>query len=76
MYMAGKLSIFDRKGHSWKVFPIVVTILGATLVGVTRIDDYWHHWTDVCTGASIGGCSHAKLRVDSHVIKFWTLVEE
>ncbi|KAG0582293.1 hypothetical protein M758_3G048400 [Ceratodon purpureus] len=54
MYMAGKLSIFDRKGHSWKVFPIVLTMLGATFVGVTRIDDYWHHWTDVCTGASIG----------------------
>lgn len=54
MYMAGKLNIFDRKGHSWKVFPIILTMLGATFVGVTRIDDYWHHWTDVCTGASIG----------------------
>lgn len=54
MYMAGKLSIFDRKGHSWKVFPIVLTLLGATFVGITRIDDYWHHWTDVCAGAFIG----------------------
>uniref|UniRef100_A0A7I4CE39 Phosphatidic acid phosphatase type 2/haloperoxidase domain-containing protein n=1 Tax=Physcomitrium patens TaxID=3218 RepID=A0A7I4CE39_PHYPA len=54
MYMAGKLSIFDRKGHSWKVLPIIVVMLCATFVGVTRIDDYWHHWTDVCTGASIG----------------------
>lgn len=54
MYMAGKLSIFDRKGHSWKVFPIVLVLLGATFVGVTRIADYWHHWTDVCAGASIG----------------------
>ena len=65
MYMAGKLSIFDRKGHSWKVFPIVVTMLGATFVGITRIDDYWHHWTDVFTGAAIGGCFHLKLSCSS-----------
>jgi len=24
------------------------------LVGVSRVDDYWHHWQDVFGGAIIG----------------------
>ncbi|KAG0574764.1 hypothetical protein KC19_VG289000 [Ceratodon purpureus] len=54
MYLAGKLGVFDRQGHSWKLFLVVLPILGATFVGITRVDDYWHHWTDVCAGAAIG----------------------
>lgn len=54
MYLAGKIGIFDQRGHSWKMFPVVLPILGATFVAITRVDDYWHHWTDVCTGAAIG----------------------
>ncbi|XWS48317.1 hypothetical protein CRYUN_Cryun13aG0065100 [Craigia yunnanensis] len=30
-------------------FPVLV----AALMGVSRVDDYWHHWTDVFTGALI-----------------------
>lgn len=58
MYMGGKLGVFDHRGHSWKLFPVILPILGATFVAITRVDDYWHHWTDVCTGAAIGGWSH------------------
>jgi diacylglycerol diphosphate phosphatase/phosphatidate phosphatase len=54
MYLAGKLSIFDRQGHSWKVLPVILPLLGAIFVGVSRIDDYWHHWTDVFAGAILG----------------------
>jgi membrane-associated phospholipid phosphatase len=54
MYLAGKLGVFDHGGHSWKLFPVVLPVLGATFVAITRVDDYWHHWTDVCTGAAIG----------------------
>lgn len=54
MYLAGKLGVFDQQGHSWKLFPVVLPLLGATFVAITRVDDYWHHWTDVCTGAAIG----------------------
>ncbi|CAK9865081.1 unnamed protein product [Sphagnum jensenii] len=54
MYLAGKLSIFDRQGHSWKVLPVILPLLGAVFVGVSRIDDYWHHWTDVFAGAILG----------------------
>jgi len=61
MYLAGKLSIFDRQGHSWKVLPVILPLLGAIFVGVSRIDDYWHHWTDVFAGAILGECSHGQL---------------
>lgn len=61
MYLAGKLSIFDRQGHSWKVLPVILPLLGAVFVGVSRIDDYWHHWTDVFAGAILGECSHGQL---------------
>ncbi|KAG0613024.1 hypothetical protein M758_6G070600 [Ceratodon purpureus] len=54
MYMGGKLGVFDHRGHSWKLFPVILPLLGATFVAITRVDDYWHHWTDVCTGAAIG----------------------
>lgn len=54
MYLAGKLSVFDRRGHSWKLFPVVLPIVVATFVAITRVDDYWHHWTDVCAGAALG----------------------
>ncbi|GKB17432.1 lipid phosphate phosphatase 1 [Tanacetum coccineum] len=37
-------------GHTSFVSPY----LFAALVGVSRVDDYWHHWTDVFTGAIIG----------------------
>jgi diacylglycerol diphosphate phosphatase/phosphatidate phosphatase len=54
MYLAGKLGIFDKKGHSWKLLPVILPLLLAIFVGVTRIDDYWHHWTDVFAGALLG----------------------
>ncbi len=57
MYLAGKLGIFDKKGHSWKLLPVILPLLLAIFVGVTRIDDYWHHWTDVFAGALLGECS-------------------
>ncbi|KAK4721345.1 hypothetical protein R3W88_011578 [Solanum pinnatisectum] len=31
----------------------------AALVGISRIDDYWHHWTDVFTGSIIAHVLYA-----------------
>ncbi|RLN22421.1 hypothetical protein C2845_PM07G17410 [Panicum miliaceum] len=24
------------------------------MVAISRVDDYWHHWQDVCTGGVLG----------------------
>jgi membrane-associated phospholipid phosphatase len=37
-----------------KVFAIVIPVLGAFLVGATRVKDYWHNFDDVLSGLFIG----------------------
>ncbi|XP_020224715.1 probable lipid phosphate phosphatase 4 [Cajanus cajan] len=53
-YLSGKIRVFDRRGHIAKLCIVLLPLLVAALVGVTRVDDYWHHWTDVFTGGLIG----------------------
>ncbi|KAJ0429287.1 putative phosphatidate phosphatase [Helianthus annuus] len=53
-YMAGKIRVFDRRGHVAKLCIVVFPLLVAALVGVSRVDDYWHHWQDVFAGGLLG----------------------
>uniref|UniRef100_A0A453KLC0 Phosphatidic acid phosphatase type 2/haloperoxidase domain-containing protein n=7 Tax=Triticinae TaxID=1648030 RepID=A0A453KLC0_AEGTS len=53
-YLTGKIAVFDRKGHIAKLCIIVLPLLTAALVAVSRVDDYWHHWQDVVAGAVLG----------------------
>ncbi|KAK4484198.1 hypothetical protein RD792_011420 [Penstemon davidsonii] len=53
-YLSGKIRVFDRKGHVAKLCIIFVPLLLAALVGVSRVDDYWHHWQDVFAGGLLG----------------------
>ncbi|KAL2333012.1 hypothetical protein Fmac_014225 [Flemingia macrophylla] len=53
-YLSGKIRVFDRRGHIGKLCLVLLPLLVAALVGVTRVDDYWHHWTDVFAGGLIG----------------------
>lgn len=56
LYLAGKIRAFDRKGHVTKICLVILPWLAATFVGITLIDDYWHHWNDVVAGALLGLC--------------------
>ncbi|KAJ1835579.1 hypothetical protein IWW55_002218 [Coemansia sp. RSA 2706] len=56
-YLAGKLHVFDRQGHTYKSFAVFMPLLVAATVGATRVADYWHHPTDVFVGAAIGLCT-------------------
>ncbi|CAL0317697.1 unnamed protein product [Lupinus luteus] len=58
-YLSGKVRVFDRRGHIAKLCISLFPLLIASLVGVTRVDDYWHHWTDVFAGGLIGWAPHA-----------------
>ncbi|XP_021727088.1 lipid phosphate phosphatase 2-like [Chenopodium quinoa] len=53
-YLSGKIRCFDRRGHVAKLCIIFAPILLAAMVGVSRVDDYWHHWQDVFAGGLIG----------------------
>lgn len=33
---------------------VILPLVVASLVGVSRVDDYWHHWQDVFAGGLIG----------------------
>ncbi|XP_022150490.1 lipid phosphate phosphatase 2-like [Momordica charantia] len=53
-YLSGKIQAFDGRGHVAKLCLVFLPLLGASLVGVSRVNDYWHHWQDVFAGAIIG----------------------
>ncbi|CAK9155778.1 unnamed protein product [Ilex paraguariensis] len=53
-YLLGKIQVFDRRGHAAKICIVILPYLFAALIGISRVDDYWHHWTDVFAGALIG----------------------
>lgn len=53
-YLSGKIKAFDRRGHVAKLCIILLPLLCAALIAISRVDDYWHHWQDVFTGGSLG----------------------
>ncbi|RLN22629.1 hypothetical protein C2845_PM07G01830 [Panicum miliaceum] len=54
LYLSGKIKAFDRQGHVAKLCIVVLPLLLASLVGISRVDDYRHHWEDVFVGGLIG----------------------
>ncbi|CAM6035027.1 unnamed protein product [Sphagnum compactum] len=55
LYIAGKLgTFFDRRGHTVKLLPVILPLLLATFIAVTRVDNYWHHWFDGFAGGLLG----------------------
>jgi len=55
LWIAGKLQAFDwRGGQPWRLITALVPLCTAIWVGLTRIEDYWHHWEDVLAGFLLG----------------------
>ncbi|XP_057424084.1 lipid phosphate phosphatase 2-like [Lotus japonicus] len=54
LYLSGKIKVFDRRGHVAKLCIVFIPLLVACLVGISRVDDYWHHWQDVFAGGLLG----------------------
>ncbi|CAK9150663.1 unnamed protein product [Ilex paraguariensis] len=52
LYLSGKIKAFDRRGHVAKLCIVLLPLLVASLVGISRVDDYMHHWEDVFAGAA------------------------
>lgn len=43
----------------WRMSVAWAPAVLAAAVGISRTQDYWHHWEDVCAGAVIGLCTAA-----------------
>lgn len=54
VWLCGKLHVLDNRGEVWKTLLVMVPVLGAMLVAVTRIMDARHHPFDVITGSLLG----------------------
>ncbi|EFJ15968.1 hypothetical protein SELMODRAFT_117725 [Selaginella moellendorffii] len=56
LYFAGKLQLFDhrREGQMWKFLIPFAPLAVAAYVSISRLEDYKHHWEDVCVAALIG----------------------
>jgi diacylglycerol diphosphate phosphatase/phosphatidate phosphatase len=55
MYLAGKLHLFDERGHIYKSLVVLAPMILAALIAASRVSDYRHHWHDVTAGAMVGG---------------------
>ncbi|TRM61846.1 phosphatidic acid phosphatase type 2/haloperoxidase [Schizophyllum amplum] len=53
-YLAGKLHLFDKRGHAGKAWVALTPFAGAALVAISRTMDYRHHWHDVLVGSILG----------------------
>ncbi|KAF9221838.1 PAP2-domain-containing protein [Gyrodon lividus] len=53
-YLAGKLHLFDTRGHASKAWLSLAPLAAASLVAISRTMDYRHHWQDVITGSLLG----------------------
>ncbi|GFZ18911.1 lipid phosphate phosphatase 3 [Actinidia rufa] len=63
LYLSGKIKAFDRRGHVAKLCVVFLPLLVASLVAISRINDYWHHWEDVFAGGLLGWGPYAYFRV-------------
>jgi len=53
-YLAGKMHLFDQRGHATKAWLALSPFMAASLVAISRTMDYRHHWHDVLVGSLIG----------------------
>lgn len=54
LWLGGKFHVMDNRGETWKTLLIMIPILAATLVAVSRIMDARHHPFDVISGGFLG----------------------
>lgn len=53
-FLASRLHVFNNKGNTWKWVVVVLPILVASLVAISRIKDNRHHPFDVFFGSALG----------------------
>ncbi|KAI9315608.1 phosphatidic acid phosphatase type 2/haloperoxidase [Dichotomocladium elegans] len=79
-YLAGKMRLFDERGHTYKIFTIIVPPIVALLIAITRMRDYRHHWQDLLVGGVLGSvCAifayrqyYPPLIIEDAHLPYWT----
>lgn len=64
--------VFDGSGRIYKFIIFLIPLLTASLVSISRIIDYRHHWDDVLAGSSIGCLSAAAGYYYFYPLLFWS----
>lgn len=54
LWLAAKLRVFDTRGEVWKLVIVVIPLMTASLIAITRIMDNRHHPFDVLFGSALG----------------------
>lgn len=54
LFVAGKMCIWDRKGYTLKSWLLLIPVVAASLVAISRTMDYRHHATDIIAGSILG----------------------
>ncbi|KAK9805596.1 hypothetical protein WJX72_006866 [[Myrmecia] bisecta] len=54
LWLVGKLRCFDGSGHPWRLIVSNIPLGIAAWIGITRLQDYWHHVEDVAVGFGLG----------------------
>ncbi|WVR08506.1 hypothetical protein IAU60_005561 [Kwoniella sp. DSM 27419] len=54
LYLAGKMHLWDGRGHRTRAWFALSPLLGGTMVAISRTEDNRHHWQDVLVGSLLG----------------------
>ncbi|RXK41753.1 hypothetical protein M231_00988 [Tremella mesenterica] len=54
LYLAGKMHLWDRRGHRNRAWFALSPLLGGAMVAISRTEDNRHHWQDVLVGSALG----------------------
>ena len=54
LYIAGEMRVFSDRNQLWRMIPVVVPLMLALSIIITRVRDYYHNVSDVIGGSVIG----------------------
>ncbi|ODN82821.1 hypothetical protein L202_01088 [Cryptococcus amylolentus CBS 6039] len=54
LYLAGKMHLWDIRGHRTRAWAALSPLLGGAMVAISRTADNRHHWQDVLIGSLLG----------------------
>ncbi|KAK8850434.1 hypothetical protein IAR55_004352 [Kwoniella newhampshirensis] len=54
LYLAGKMHLWDVRGHRTRAWAALSPLLGGVMVAISRTEDNRHHWQDVLVGSLLG----------------------